>query len=171
MYSVSNPGQFPVFIRDLQLYVPGGKTIDLDKTIRRDTSNRSTDLEKLLRSKKILLVAKDGGGEVAKVAPRKARRDEGGDKRDILELKKGMLEIIDLLKSGSITSGGPAIPQHMLEDKDPETLQKIAELQANAIANKEVEKSTNFDKIGKESTSDVDDLDSALDALDNLDGI
>ena len=171
MYSINNPGQFPVFIRDLQLYVPGGKTIDLDKSVRRDTSNRSTDLEKLLRTKKLSLVAKNGGGEIVKVAPKKAKKEDPTDKRDILELKKGMLEIIDLLKSGAIVSGVSNMTVQDVEDRDPETMRKIAELQANSLANKKVEKTTNFDKIGKESTSDNDDLDSALDVLDNLDGI
>jgi hypothetical protein len=167
MFSVHNPGQFPVFIRDLQLYVQGGKTLDLDLKVRRDTSNRSTDLEKLFRSKKLVLIEKDGGGEVAKAPPRSSKKETGGDKRDIVELKKGIADIMEFLKSGNF-GGGTAVPQ-AIEERDPETLKQLAELQANSLANKTVETKTNFDKIGTESISEKDNVDDMLDILDNLD--
>jgi len=170
MFTIRNPGQFPVFIRDLQIYVDGGKTVDLDQQIRRETSNKSADLDRLFRSKKLVLVGKDGGGEVVKKKPKKSpKQDSGGDKRDIVELKKGMMEILDFLKSGNFSPSAQNAVQQAVESKDPDTMRKIAELQANSLANQKVETSVNFDKIGVESVSSNDNVDDMLDILDNLD--
>lgn len=167
MFTVKNPGQFPVIIRDLNLHVAGGKEVDLDSLFSRDTIERSVNLERLIKYKKIVIVEQE---KVEKkpnqsVVKKVGKDASGADPALLLELRKDILEVKDLIRSGSFF-GGSGVCE---EPADPETEEKLNKLRVHNLSKDNYEVETNFENIGK-ITEKEEALGDLLDTLDALEG-
>lgn len=165
MYTVKNKGSFPVIIRDLNLHISGGKTVDLDTLFKQDTVRRSVDLQKLIERDKLELVEK----ETVKVAPKKVARpslpqNPQSDQQILIALQKGFLEIKEMLQSGTVLT--PA-QEKVIEEYDEETRKRITELQVQNLSGEIGKTEKNFDQIG-ESTRKHEQLNDLLNVLDDI---
>lgn len=166
MYIVKNVGQFPVIIRDLNLHIAGGKEVDLDSLYSRDTVVRSVNLERLVQSKKVVVVEQDA---VKKKIPSVARQEQKKrgevDAAILLELKKDILEVKDMLKSG----GAQIRHSESIEsDLSSEATDKLNKLRVRNLSKEDYSVEKNFETIGQtvEKEEQLNDLLETLDALD-----
>jgi hypothetical protein len=170
MYVVKNLGQFPVIIRDLSFHLAGGKSVDLDTVFKRDTSSRSVDLTRLIDSKKLEVLNKDGNEIKEKIIEKhtvKVVNEGGKDSAVLLKLGQDMADLKELLLKGGFS---PVNNQSNSDnDVDEGTLKRLAELKAKNISSEKMDVSRNFETIGKETTKE-ESLDDLLDVMENLEG-
>lgn len=166
MYIVKNPGQFPIIIRDLNLHIAGGKEVDLDSLYSRDTIVRSVNLERLVQSKKVVIVEQDAVEKKRPAAVQKEPKKSGSvDAAILLELKKDILEVKDMLKSGGAQIRQPESSE---SDLSSEATDKLNKLRVRNLSKEDYSVEKNFETIGQtvEKEEQLSDLLETLDALD-----
>jgi hypothetical protein len=168
MYIVKNQGQFPVIIRDLSLHIAGGKEVDLDELFKRDIINRSVNLEKLINSKKLVLVNKEQKEEkktspIKQIVKKEKKQDV--DNSVIYGIRKDLAELKEMLKNGIVSSGGSV---SNIEEINPETAEKINKLRVANLSKEDYDIEKNFEEIGN-ATEKSEQLGDLLDVLDSLD--
>ena len=162
MYIVKNNGSYPVIIRDLNLHISGGKSVDLDTLFNPDTVRRSVDLSQLISKNKVSLLQKEKIAENKTVVDKPIPK-QSQDQLKLDDFKKDLLEIKEMLRSG-------AMPVAVVEKEshDEETIKRITNLQVQSLSTDSENVEKNFEHIGK-STEKKEKLDQLLDVLDSLD--
>lgn len=158
MYIVKNIGQYPIIIRDLNLHIAGGKTVDLDELFNPDTVRRSVSLQTLIGRRKLIISDNVEQNKIDTVAI-----ETQNNPKILVELKKDLIEIKDMLRSVS-----PNHSQSVEQKYDEDTTKRITELQVSNLSKSIDDAKKNFDNIGK-STNKSENLDKLLGVLDSLD--
>lgn len=171
MYVVKNNGRFPVIIRDLNYHIEGGgKAVDLDLVFRREMTEKSVDLKNLFRCKKLILLNKSEV-EIQKPLPPQIKKEP--DVVETTDPKSNELLALLLKKFGDLESaihnGGGVSVNNSEPQYNDSTMEKLAELKANSLANKEDEVERNFSDIGKTTEQKDNSLNDMLNILNNLD--
>jgi hypothetical protein len=176
MFVIRNEGRFPVVVRDLNYHIQGGKSIDLDLVFRRETSEASVDLKNLIKCKKVFVLNKDQYAStkqniVQQSAVQTVSKEEPLSNNvsplALTELLKEIRGMKDLLAQGNNISSSNDVVQD-LSQYDDATRQKIADLQARSLSQKDNEVEKNFENIGNVTEKTDSGIGNMLDILDSL---
>jgi len=166
MYSIKNNGSYPIIIRDLNLHIAGGKTVDLDCLFKHDTVRRSVDLQNLISNNKLELVGKEKVEQIKTVVVKNIKRESQEDSKLLAELRSDLLEIKDILRSGK-KDNYPS--ESVRQGYNDETIRQITDLQVRNLSENDSDIEKNFENIGQ-TIKKSEKLNDLLDVLDALDG-
>jgi hypothetical protein len=170
MFVLQNNGRFPIIIRDLNLHIEGGKSVDMDLTFRREMTEASVDLKNLLRCKKIVLLNKTDYKNEKPLPPQIKKENTAIEKTDpksnemlALLLKKfgDIEEVLKHVGSGTDISKEP--------EYTDETWAKLADLKAKNLMDNDKEVEKNFENIGNTTEKKDNSAIDMLNILNNLD--
>ena len=162
MFIIKNPGQFPVIIRDLNLHIAGGKEVDLDSLFSRDTVERSVNLDRLINANKIVIVGQEKAEKKQQRIVRQKPKENNLDAAILLELRKDLLEVKDMLRAGA----GERRNEENSE-VSAETVERLNKLKVRNLSLEDYEVEKNFEKIGN-TVEKEEGLSDLLDTLDSL---
>jgi len=166
MFVIQNLGKFSVIIRDLNLNISGGKSVDIDTLVKRENAEKSVDLQRLISSNKLSVLNKDNIILVEQpvVVAKKAEDNSNTlDNTLLRQLRNDILEVKDFLRA--MPKGNTIVKSE--EVYDEATTNSLVALKVRNLSNNNMDLKTNFDKLG-ESTNKEDRLDDLLNTLDSL---